>query len=344
MTEVWETYFDPVAAGMPGEPGTAGSDGTYADLGAWVSGTTYAVNQRVTHAKTGYGTTTFRCKVGHTATAGAFEPTIAIGWGTYWEEFAGGGADGTGSGDVTGPASSVSGNVAVFGDVSGKHIHDGGTPKLLVDTVLSAETASTTATDGDVDSVVVKESGGWKLKTLDNVFTRWIPIEIPAGAFISDGTTPCGAPTPIELGTNKHNYKSCAFGYSAKSYGWAPVPSLPFGYTGGTIKAYIVWYSEGTTSNGVRFGIQGNAIGDNESLDPVWGTAVEVTDNATGTAYRRLKTSVLDAITLGGSPAGGETLSIRLYRDPDHGDDNLNEIVYVLGVTLLIPINKQSEV
>jgi len=344
MTELWETYYDPIASGQKGDTGAAGSDGTAADVGAWHSGHAFAQGDRCYHAKTGYGQCVYRCKTGqaHTSEA-ANEPEVGGSWTDKWELFAGGGANGTAAADVYGPASSVTGNIAKFADTSGKLLADAGTPKVVVDTVLSAETASTTATDGDVDSIVVKEAGGWKLKTLDNVFTRWVPFSIPAGAFITSGTTPCGTPTAIELSSNKHNYRACSFGYTTKSYGWANF-SLPVGYTGGTIKAYINWYSDGVTSDGVRFGIQGNSIGDNESLDPAWGTVVEVTDNATGTANRRLKTGVMDAITLGGTPQGGQECSLRFYRDPTHGDDNLGALIYVTGISLLIPINKESEV
>jgi hypothetical protein len=346
MTELWETYMDPIASGSQGMQGLPGNDATAIDVGTWHSGHPFVIGDRCYHAKSGYGQCVYRCTSSHTSSVSGGtgnEPEVGDSWATKWELFAAGGANGAGTGDIVGPASSTTDFLAVYADVSGKLLKAVGNFATYLVAGLSALTASTTATDGDVDSIAVKESGGWKLKTLDSVFQRWVPVDISAGALIASGTTPCGTPTGLEQATNKHNYKTCSFSNSAKSYGWFNF-LLPAGYTGGTIKGYVNWFSDGTTSNGVRFGLQGNAIGDNESLDPTWGTAVEVTDNATGTANRHLKTSIMDAITLGGTPTAGKMCSMRIYRDPIHGDDNLNAIIYVTFVHLLIPINKQSEV
>jgi len=84
-------------------------------------------------------------------------------------------------------------------------------------------------------------------------------------------------------------------------------------------------------------------VGNDESLDSALGSAVEVVDNATGTAYRNLISAKTAAITPSGTPASGETLEIRIYRDPANGSDNLDEIVYLDDVTLLLPVNKMSE-
>lgn len=345
MTELWQTYFDPIAAGNQGTQGIPGNDATAVDVGTWQSGHDFVQGDRCYHAKTGYGQCVYRAKSSHTSAAGD-EPEVGASWATYWELFAEGGQDGAGTGDVVGPASSVTNDDVGFADVSGKLLKSMGAFATRLAAAIAAMTASTTATDGDVDKIPVLEAGGQKIKTIDSIFKRYVPVNIPAGAFITTGTTGCGLPSSIEIGTDvndRHNYKSCAFSNSSKTYGWANF-NLPIGYTGGAIKAYIHWYSDGVTSDGVRFGVQGNAIGDNETLSPTWGTAVEVTDNATGTANRLLKTGIMDNITLGGTPLGGKKCTLRFYRDTAHGDDNLAALIYIVDIDLLIPINKQSEV
>ena len=337
------TYWQDFCVGEKGAKGDTGSDGTAADVGLWHLGHAFAAGDRCYHAKTGYGQCVYRCKTGQAHTSAAEdEPEVGVSWEDKWEMFAAGGADGAGTGTMTGPGSSTSGNICVFGDVSGEHVHDGGTPKSVVDTVLLAETASATAPVGTTDKYIVNENGTMKAKTANTMFTRWVSIPIVAAALLPASTSGAGAATQVETTTNKHNFKSMAFGYAAKSYATAEF-DLPEGYDGGTIKAYVTWYSTGTTSNGVRWGTQGTSIANDESLDPSWGAAVEVTDNATGAAYKKLKTAVMDSITLGGTPAAGEMASIRVYRDPAHGDDNLNEIVYLLSLKLLLKVNTQSE-
>jgi len=339
----YATYWSVFCAGAQGVAGPAGSDGTAADTGAWLLGTVYAPGDRCYHAKTGYGQCVYRCETGqgHTAAA-ANEPEVGASWEDKWELFAEGGADGAGSGDFVGPASSTTNNLVSFGDVSGKLGKDAGTPTTVVNTVLLAESASTTAPVGTTDSLLVDENGTMKRKTADSFAKKYIHVNIKAGTWLAAVTDGCSSASQSEMTTNDMNIMSLGFVHTAKKYATADF-ELPDGYDGGTISAYVTWYSTGTTSSGVRFGLQGASVGDNESLDASWGSAVEVTDTATGAANKRLKTAVMSAITLAGTPAGGETCQLRLYRDPTHGDDVLDETVYVLSVKLKIGINKHSE-
>jgi len=335
------TYWQEFCIGATGPQGPTGSDGTAADVGLWSSGHPFATGDRCYHAKTGYGQCVYRCKTGHTSAA-ANEPEVGASWTDIWELFAGGGQNGAGSGDFVGPASSTTDNLVSFGDTSGKLGKDAGTPKSVVDTVLLAETASTTAPVGTTDKFIVNENGVMKAKSANTMFTRYIPVTITAQAWQPSATSGCADASSVELATNKFNFRSLAFGYASKTYANFKM-KLPLAYTGGALFAYFEWHSTGTTSNGVCWGIAMASVGNDESLDAAWGSAVEIIDNATGKANRNLISGVTSAITPSGTPAGGETLEIRIYRDPANGSDNLNEIVYLDDVTILLPVNKQSE-
>jgi len=337
----WATYWRVFCVGAQGPKGDTGNPGTMAARGNWATSTAYAVNDIVQHPKTWFGISSYICILAHTSGASS-EPEVGASWTTYWNLFVSGGTPGTGTGDVSGPASSTTDNVVLFRDTSGKAIKDGGSKTSVVNDVLLAESTSTNAPSGTTDRFLVDENGSAKRKTVNTMFTRWVSIPIVAAALMPTTTSGAGTPSQVETGTNKHNFKSMAFGNTAKAYATA-VFDLPEGYDGGSIKAFISWYSTGTTSNGVRWGVQGASIADGESLDPTWGTAVEITDNATGAAYRKLKTAVINSITLSGTPAAGEMASIRVYRDPTHGDDNLDELVYLLSIKLLVKVNTQSE-
>jgi len=346
MTELWETYMDAIATGTQGLQGVPGNDATAIDVGLWHSGHDFVQGDRCYHAKTGYGQCVYRCTASHTSSAAGGtgnEPEVGDTWETKWELFSEGGQDGAGTGDVVGPASSVTNDDVGFADVTGKLLKSMGAFATRLATALAALTATAATPDGDVDTVPLKIAAGQRQATVDTLFTRSVTIPVQAASLMPTSTAGAGAVSSVEIPTNKHNYKIMPFGYATKSYANFSFP-LPVGYNGGTISAYIFWHSTGTTSNGVRWGVQGSAIGDNDSLDPAWGTAVEVTDTATGTAYRNLKTSVMSAITLQGTPAGGELASIQVYRDPTHGDDNLQEVVNLVAVWLVVGINKQSEV
>lgn len=82
--------------GRQGAKGDAGSDGTAADTGYWLTGTTYAAGDRCYHDKAGYGQSVYRCKTGqgHISSA-ATEPTIGANWEDKWELWAKGGQNGS---------------------------------------------------------------------------------------------------------------------------------------------------------------------------------------------------------------------------------------------------------
>lgn len=75
---------------------------------------TYALGDVVAHAKSGYGTCTYKATVGHVPAA-ATEPEVGGSWETVWEVFLVGGqnGDGAGTGDVL--SSGVAGGQTLIG-------------------------------------------------------------------------------------------------------------------------------------------------------------------------------------------------------------------------------------
>ena len=92
------------------------------------------------------------------------------------------------------------------------------------------------------------------------------------------------------------------------------------GYNGGTITAQFIWAcTGGGAAETVDWAIQGRSYGDNEAIDQAWGAAVVVTDTwqADDTVHLSDATA---AVTLAGTPAAGELVQFRVYRDVS-GDD-----------------------
>ncbi len=88
--------------------------------GPWQTGTAYSELAGVEH-----GGSSYICTVAHNSGA-ATEPGAGASWQTYWDLVAAKGQDGTGTGDVVGPAAATDGNVAVFDGATGKLIEDSG--------------------------------------------------------------------------------------------------------------------------------------------------------------------------------------------------------------------------
>lgn len=96
--------------------------------GLWSVGTeSYALGDVVAHAKSGYGTCTYKARVGHVPSA-ATEPEDGASWDTVWEEFLMGGQNGTGegTGDVI-AAGKAGGQIILGGTGAGENLTLGST-------------------------------------------------------------------------------------------------------------------------------------------------------------------------------------------------------------------------
>jgi hypothetical protein len=83
--------------------------------GLWSVGTeSYALGDVVAHAKSGYGTCTYKARVGHVPSA-ATEPEDGASWDTVWEEFLMGGQNGTGKGTGDVIAAGKAGGQTILG-------------------------------------------------------------------------------------------------------------------------------------------------------------------------------------------------------------------------------------
>jgi len=158
-------------------------------------------------------------------------------------------------------------------------------------------------------------------------------IQISAGAMIQS-TTSGAAPGSAEMSTNKNNYIFMDFSNSGgklyAEFGF----ELPSDYNSGTITFHANWTANSTSTNSVVWGLQAVSIADDESLDVAFGTAQEVTDANKSTAYKRSKTSESSAITIAGTPAAGEQVRCRLYRDSGNGSDTLAATARLMSIVI----------
>lgn len=153
--------------GPQGAKGDTGSDGTAADTGYWLTGTTYAAGDRCYHDKSGYGQSVYRCKTGQGHVAGATtEPEVGASWEDKWELFAEGGEDGEVLMDGTPSASEI----MVRGSLD-KHVAGSG---VAIETTLTNDSDLKVPTSEAVAEYVATE--------LTDI---QVPINI-RGAFISN--------------------------------------------------------------------------------------------------------------------------------------------------------------
>jgi len=172
--------------------------------------------------------------------------------------------------------------------------------------------------DGDVDGVDVSDylTGEFFLTA--------------AGGWPST-TSGCAAVAQVEYGTNDVDLMHADFDKDTDEFmQWTT--AMPFNWNGGTVTAKFYWLANDATTNAVVWGLQGRSYGDGEAVDQAWGTAQTVTDANGGTANQVRISAATAAITLAGTPAAGELVQFRAYRDADNGDDTLAVDARLIGV------------
>ncbi len=158
----------------------------------------------------------------------------------------------------------------------------------------------------------------------------WIPAMGMAGAT----TAGAAGPTQFEDGTNDVDNWVMDFDKTVKKYATRDI-ILPSDYDGGTMTARFFWRADaGVAAEEVRWGAQGRAYADDDPIDAAWGTAQEVTDTLLALKDEQASAET-PALTLAGAPAADQRAVFRLFRDPAHGDDNLDADARLLGALLL---------
>lgn len=138
------------------------------------------------------------------------------------------------------------------------------------------------------------------------------PIFLSAAGGTPNTTNGCAPAAKLELPTNDIMVVTQNFDATTQEYDcWGFV--LPDGYNAGTFVPRFYWTAgSGTAGNTVVWGIQGRSFGDGESLDQALGTAVEATDAYQAANALHIITGA--ALTLAGTPAGGEWVVFKAYR------------------------------
>jgi len=140
--------------------------------------------------------------------------------------------------------------------------------------------------------------------------------------------------TKLEMSTNKNTLNVPAFDKDTVEYGdyWFEMPA---DYDGGTITYHINWTHPSTTTNfKVAWNLKAVSMGDGDSLDSAYGTAVQVNDEG-GTTHDKYTTAESAALTIAGTPAAGKYVNFRVSRVATDGtNDTLAVDAYLLEIVI----------
>lgn len=215
---------------------------------------------------------------------------------------------------------------------------------------LVSELSDITSPGADIEDAVVRRHAQNTDTGLDPTFEATFvkkgegpkrTIILTAAGGWPSTTAGCAANAKVEYPTNDQNLYHLDFDAAARENAqWTVV--MPDSYDGGTITAKFIWTSAGTSGD-VVWGIEGRAYGDAENVDQVWGTAVLVTDTQLATANQVLHSTLSAALTLSGTPAGGELVQFRVFRDAGAVGDTLTVDARLIAVVLEYGTNSWTD-
>lgn len=167
-------------------------------------------------------------------------------------------------------------------------------------------------------------------------------IPIMAGSMAPSQTGGCAALATIASAANQPDIVSLNFSQTTKQFAQFAIP-LPKRWDRGTITARFRWsHPTATTNFGVVWSLQAVAVSDDEAIAVAYGTAQQIADTG-GTTSRLYVTSETPAITVGGSPADGDTIFFRVARVPADASDTMAVTGRLHGVDLFITTNAEND-
>ena len=173
----------------------------------------------------------------------------------------------------------------------------------------------------------VLQGSGSALK-IAGLETMWVPSSAMYGAT----TNPADA-QQVETTATRPDMKVLDFDASTDEFAQFSV-AFPKSWNEGTVTYQVYWTPSNTDTGDCIFGLQGVAIGDDDTIDVVYGTAIDITDAGIGTVEDQQVSAVSSAITIAGSPAVDQQTYFQLYRDANAGGDTFTGDARVLGIKI----------
>jgi hypothetical protein len=215
----------------------------------------------------------------------------------------------------------------------------------MPDTKVSADTDASALAGGEEFHVV--QSGSDRAASITQVKTfvgaaNLRSLWIPAAGMRPSSTGGCAALALVATAANQPDVSSLDFDGVTAEYAqfWVRMPKS---WDEGSLTAQFYWSHAATTVNfGVRWGLQGVAISDDDAIAVAYGTAQEVTDTG-GTTNDIYVSPATSAITVAGTPVAGDMVAFRAYRDPANGADTMAIDARLMGIAIFYNTNTLDE-
>ena len=215
--------------------------------------------------------------------------------------------------------------------------------KLAEITVADGETTITTSeiTDSRVQGITMNQpdlglpaGGNVQVDGAD----PYRSIIIPAGSMSPTTTAGCASVATVEAGTNDVDYKVLDFDTTTVEYAFT-LFQMPNNWDGGTITFVPIW-TAASGSGTVCFGLRGRAFANDDAIDQAYGTEQTSTDTLITAGDIHIGPESA-AITLAGTPAGGQVVQLKVARQT--GSDTLGVDARLIGIRILYKTKQYSD-
>jgi len=166
-------------------------------------------------------------------------------------------------------------------------------------------------------------------------------IWVPASAMQPTTSNGCSALTTVETTSGRPDMVVLDFDKDSDEFAQFSV-AFPKSWNEGTVTFQFFWSGIAATT-GVTLGLQGVAVGDNDTIDVAYGTAVLVDDDAQGAVEEMLVSAESSAITIAGSPAVDQLCYFRIFRDVSATNDDMAGDCRLHGVKLFFTTDAAND-
>lgn len=165
-------------------------------------------------------------------------------------------------------------------------------------------------------------------------------IWVPASAMQPTVSNGCSALTPVG-GLTGPDMVVLDFDASADEFAQFSV-AFPKSWDEGTVTFQFFWSGIAATT-GVVMKLEGVAVGDNDTIDVAYGTAVSLLDDAQGAINEMLVSPESTAITIAGSPAVDQLCYFRIGRNVSDSNDDMAGDCRLHGIKIFFTTDAASD-
>jgi len=242
-----------------------------------------------------------------------------------------------------GTGETVFGTGAANATITSSGAHD-----LILDTNSGTNSGTITITDAANGDITIAPNGTGVAKAVDagdatgaikiaGLETMWVPASAMYGAT----TNPADA-QQVETTATRPDMKVLDFDAGTDEFAQFSV-AFPKSWNEGTVTYQVYWTPASTNTGDCIFGLQGVSCGDNDTIDVVYGTAINVTDAGIGTVEDQQVSAVSSAVTIAGSPAVDQLTYFQLFRDANAGGDTFSADARVLGIKIFFTTDAAND-